>query len=198
MNIRFDKYADGLVPAVVQHAHTDQVLMVGFMNAEALERTRNTKRVTFYSRSRQQLWVKGGVSGNYLDLDDIIVDCDADTLLIKARPSGPVCHTGLSTCFGEAKNHAAILFELEKVIAERRSCPTADSYTARLLSEGINRIAQKVGEEAIELVIEAKDDDPAAFRAEAADLLFHLLVLLNAKGMTVNDVFSELASRRRG
>jgi len=198
MNIRFDKYADGLVPAVVQHAQTNEVLMVGFMNAEALETTRNTKRVTFYSRSRQQLWVKGGVSGNYLDLDDIIVDCDADTLLIKARPSGPVCHTGLSTCFGEAKSHGAILFELEKVIAERRSCPTADSYTARLLSEGINRIAQKVGEEAIELVIEAKDDDPAAFRAEAADLLFHLLVLLNAKGMTVNDVFSELASRRRG
>jgi len=198
MNIRFDKYADGLVPAVVQHAQTNEVLMVGFMNAEALETTRNTKRVTFYSRSRQQLWVKGGVSGNYLDLDDIIVDCDADTLLIKARPSGPVCHTGLSTCFGEAKGHAAILFELEKVIAERRSCPNTDSYTARLLSEGINRIAQKVGEEAIELVIEAKDDNPAAFRAEAADLLFHLLVLLNVKGVTVNDVFSELASRRRG
>ena len=198
MNIRFDKYADGLVPAVVQHAHTMQVLMVGFMNAEALERTRNTKRVTFYSRSRQQLWVKGAVSGNYLELDDIIVDCDADTLLIKARPSGPVCHTGGSTCFGEAKSHAAILFELEKVIAERRSCPPADSYTSRLLSEGINRIAQKVGEEAIELVIEAKDDDPAAFRAEAADLLFHLLVLLNAKATTVNDVFFELASRRRG
>jgi len=199
MNLNFHKYADGLVPAIVQDAETLDVMMLGFMNDEALTRTQETGRVTFYSRSRQRIWTKGETSGNYLDVVSIKADCDEDTLLIAARPAGPVCHTGAATCFGEvnAKQPIDLLRELEKVIDERRSQMREGSYVASLFEKGINKIAQKVGEEAVEMVIEAKDDDPEKFRSEAADLLFHYLILLRAKGVSINDVVSELALRRK-
>jgi len=200
MKLNYQKYADGLIPAIVQDADTGTVLMLGFMNEEALTVTQKTRRTTFFSRSRQQLWTKGETSGNYLDIVSIKADCDADTLLITARPAGPVCHTGGATCFGEAnfnKRPTDLLIDLENVIDSRRSEKTEGSYVAGLFEKGINKIAQKVGEEAVELVIEAKDSDVVKFRSEAADLLFHYLILLRAKGVSITDVVEELEGRRK-
>ena len=197
MNLDFSKYADGLIPTIVQDDMTGRVLMLGFMNTEALEKTGSTGRVTFYSRTKQQLWTKGEASGNYLEVVSVTPDCDADTLLIKARPAGPICHTGADTCFGEA-NHTDLISELESVIADRRMNPTSDSHVSRLFAKGLNKIAQKVGEEAVELVIAAKDDDPAAFKGEAADLLFHYLILLQANGIRLQEVLEVLQARRKG
>jgi phosphoribosyl-ATP pyrophosphohydrolase/phosphoribosyl-AMP cyclohydrolase len=199
MNLNYEKYTDGLIPAIIQDADTKAVLMLGFVNAESLRITQETGRVTFYSRARRQLWTKGETSGNYLDVVSIAADCDDDTLLITARPSGPVCHTGAATCFGETNlepQPTDLLRELENVIDQRLSEKTEGSYVASLFKKGINKIAQKVGEEAVELVIEAKDDDPARFTSEAADLLFHYLVLLRAKGVSITDVIEELEARR--
>jgi len=199
MELDFEKYADGLVPAIIQDADTNTVLMLGFMDRAALEKTRESGLVTFYSRSRQELWTKGETSGNFLKVREITPDCDADTLLIKAEPAGPVCHTGMATCFGteNQRSDENFLDELERIIADRQANPSADSHTSNLFARGINKIAQKVGEEAVELVIEAKDDDPEKFRSEAADLLFHFLVLLRAKDTTLDNVLQVLKSRRR-
>jgi len=197
MNINFDKYVDGLVPTVVQDARTQKVLMVGFMDRSALKTTYETGKVTFFSRSRQRLWTKGETSGNFLLVGSIVPDCDEDTLLINAVPTGPVCHTGADTCFGERNEHRDFLLELEEVIDDRRSRPQDKSYTSKLFSEGINKIAQKVGEEAVELVIEAKDNDPDLFRSEAADLLYHLMVLLCAKGIRYSEVMDVLRARHQ-
>lgn len=197
MNIDFEKYADGLAPAIVQDAETGKVLMVGFMNSEAFEITKKIRKATFYSRSRQVLWTKGETSGNFLNVKEILVDCDADTILIKAIPAGVVCHTGADTCFNETNENTNFLFELEKIILERKGGSSESSYTSKLFAKGLNKIAQKVGEEAVELIIEAKDDDDELFKAEAADLLYHLLVLFAAKGTGLNDVLETLRQRRR-
>lgn len=199
MKLDFEKYTDGLLPAIVQDADNGSVLMLGFMNAEAVEATQNSGRVTFYSRSKQRLWTKGETSGNYLELISMAADCDSDTLLIKAKPNGPVCHTGAATCFGESnqKNSIEFLNELESVIEERRSNPSPDSYVSKLFGKGINKIAQKVGEEAVETIIAAKDDDIDEFKNEAADLLFHFLILLRAKGIVLADVLGVLKDRRK-
>ena len=197
MNINYGKYADGLVPAIVQDAATGVVLMLGFMNAEALAATRNSGKATFFSRSRQKLWTKGETSGNYLEVTEITADCDDDTILIKANPAGAVCHTGAETCFGERNEAASFLDRLEKIIKDRCENPSEKSYTSQLFKKGINKIAQKVGEEAIELVIEAKDDDAELFKNEAADLLFHLLILLRAKNVGLPDVVRILEERHR-
>jgi phosphoribosyl-AMP cyclohydrolase / phosphoribosyl-ATP pyrophosphohydrolase len=194
MSIKFDKYNDGLVPCIVQDASTRVVLMLGFMNAEALRLTTDTKLVTFFSRSKQAIWVKGETSGNYLHVVEILFDCDADTVLIKAAPTGPVCHTGSDTCFNESNEHD-FLRKLEEIIHHRWLNPSAGSYTSSLFAKGINKIAQKVGEEAIELVIESKDDDQAKFRNEAADLLFHYLVLLQARQTRLQDIVDVLQAR---
>lgn len=199
MNPDFSKYSDGLIPTIVQDATTGSVLMLGFMNADAIAATHETGRVTFYSRRRQTLWTKGETSGNFLELVSIAEDCDSDTLLIKARPRGPVCHTGSDTCFDE-KNEATsknFLAKLESVIEARRSNPVRGSHVSKLFAKGLNRIAQKVGEEAVETIIAAKDDDIESFKSEAADLLFHYLVLLNAKGIALPDVIAELETRHR-
>ena len=192
----FSKYKDGLMPAIVQDHHTRTVLMLGFMNEEALIKTQSDGKVTFYSRSKQRLWTKGEESGNFLLVQDILIDCDNDTLLIKAVPKGPVCHTGAATCFRE-DNDQFTLQKLESIIAERKSDRGPNSYTASLFAKGINKIAQKVGEEAVELVIESKDDNRERFVNEAADLLYHFLVLLQAKECTLSDVTDTLAARHR-
>ena len=201
MKLDFEKYADKLVPAIVQDAETGTVLMLGFMNEQAVASTQETGRVTFYSRSRQRLWTKGETSGNYLDVVSIKADCDNDTLLIKAKPKGPICHTGAATCFGETNQRPAnpidLLTELEGVIDDRRDQKPEDSYVAKLFEKGINKIAQKVGEEAVELVIEAKDNDDDKFKSEAADLLFHYLILLRAKDVSISGVIDVLKMRRR-
>ncbi len=208
MKIDFEKYADGLVPAIVQDFETDKVLMLGFMSAEAFELTENTEKVTFFSRSRHKLWTKGETSGNFLDVKEILIDCDKDTILIKANPSGAVCHTGADTCFDEenflAKARSGkepetdnFLFELEKVIQSRKENPSENSYTSKLFAKGINKIAQKVGEEAVELIIEAKDDNAELFKAEASDLLYHFLVLLAEKNISLADVLETLKQRKR-
>ena len=193
--INFSKL-NGLVPCVVQDARTNAVLMLGFMNEEAYQKTVADKRVTFYSRSKKRLWTKGESSGNYLSLVDILIDCDQDTLLIKAIPGGPVCHTGAATCFGEP-NLAWDLHSLERIIQDRKAKPQKGSYTNTLFSAGINKIAQKVGEEAVELVIEAKDDNNELFLGEAADLLYHYIVLLAAKNMKLQDVMGVLQKRHQ-
>lgn len=195
MEIYFTKYADGLVPAIVQDAQTSKVLMLGFMNAAAIAKTNELKRVTFFSRSKNRLWTKGEESGNYLLLDSMLVDCDNDTLLIKAVPMGPTCHTGADTCWNEINIADSFLPQLEKVIQERRVQKEAGSYTHSLFEKGINKIAQKVGEEAVELVIEAKDDNRELFLEEAADLLFHYLILLQAKKCNLEDVEAILRER---
>ncbi len=191
----FDKM-EGLVPAIIQDANSAKVLMLGFMNREAYEKTRSEGRVTFYSRTRKRLWTKGEESGNYLDVKEIIGDCDDDTLLIKVYAHGPVCHTGEDTCFSE-KNDPDISFlrQLQDLIAERKKKMPANSYTTRLFEAGINKIAQKVGEEAVELVIESKDDDDNLFLNESADLIYHLLVLLTQKGFDLADVVKVLEER---
>lgn len=198
MDLNYSKYADGLVPAIVQDARTGAVLMLGFMNEAALRMTQESGRVTFFSRSRGRLWTKGETSGNFLEVISIAADCDEDTLLVKATPTGPVCHTGSATCFGDAETHPIdLLIELERVIDDRRSNNIDGSYVAALFAKGINKIAQKVGEEAVELVIEAKDDDRDKFLSEAADLMFHFLILLRAKGASVSDVLDVLKTRRK-
>ena len=190
----FEK-CEGLIPAIIQDADTRKVLMLGYMNAEALQKTQDEGRVTFYSRSKQRLWTKGESSGNFLELKDIRIDCDNDTLLIKVNPHGPVCHTGNDTCFTEINEGSAFLHQLESVIRERKNNPNDSSYTTSLFKKGINKIAQKVGEEAVELVIEAKDDNKDLFLGEAADLLYHYLVLLAAKDIKVDEVFKLLKKR---
>jgi phosphoribosyl-AMP cyclohydrolase / phosphoribosyl-ATP pyrophosphohydrolase len=196
MTINFSKYSDGLAPVIVQDVATNKVLMLGFMNEEALAQTKKENRVTFYSRSKQRLWTKGESSGNFLTVKEILSDCDEDTLLIKTVPVGPVCHTGADTCFGE-KNNSFSLQKLGQIIAERKNNPSANSYTSSLFASGINKVAQKVGEEAVELVIESKDDDEEKFLGEAADLLFHYLVLLQAKEFTLDKVMKVLEQRHK-
>lgn len=199
MTIDFAK-GNGLVPAVVQDAVTRKVLMVGYMNEEAYRLTLDRGLVTFYSRSRQRIWTKGETSGNFLQLREILTDCDGDTLLVKAIPSGPVCHTGADTCFGEENEPSEIsspefLFYLENVIRDRRTNPIEGSYTNHLFSRGLNKIAQKVGEEAVELVIAAKDEDKELFLGEGADLMYHLLVLLAQKDASLAEVIEILKDR---
>ncbi len=188
MNPNFNKSPNGLLPVIIQDNLTSIVLMLGYMNEEAFVKTTQEKRVTFFSRSKQRLWTKGEESKNYLNVNSILLDCDEDTLLIRATPAGAVCHTGNDTCFGEANSPSSFLFQLEKIINERKMNPTDDSYTASLFKKGINKIAQKVGEEAVELIIEAKDNDNILFLNEAADLLYHYLVLLAAKDLRLIDV----------
>jgi phosphoribosyl-ATP pyrophosphohydrolase/phosphoribosyl-AMP cyclohydrolase len=202
--IDFEKSADKLVPVIIQDLHTDKVLMLGYMNAEALEKTKKEGTVTFFSRSKQRLWTKGETSGNFLFVNEITADCDGDTLLIKATPAGPVCHTGADTCFGEKNSQDVRIGEAvflnylqKKVIRERKLNPTEESYTSSLFKKGINKIAQKVGEEAVEVVIEAKDDDNELFKNEVSDLLFHLLVLLEQKNIDLDEVIDVLRSRHQ-
>jgi phosphoribosyl-AMP cyclohydrolase / phosphoribosyl-ATP pyrophosphohydrolase len=195
MTIDYSKYADGLVPAIIQDDRTGKVLMLGFMNAEALQQTVDSGKVTFYSRTKQRLWTKGEESGNFLHLKTITPDCDNDTLLIKAIPAGPVCHTGADTCFNETNKSVDFIYLLEEVIAGRQQQPAEGSYVSGLFKKGINGIAQKVGEEAVELVIEAKDNDKEKFLGEAADLFFHYLILLRAKNFSLHEVISVLEKR---
>ncbi len=195
MKIDFAKYSDGLVPAIVQDYNTHKVLMLGFMNEAAMLQTEQTGKVTFYSRSKKRLWTKGEESGNFLELKSIAADCDHDTLLIKAHPLGPVCHTGADTCWSERNDTDNFLLYLEDIIRLRKQVSPAESYVAKLFSKGINKIAQKVGEEAVELVIEAKDNNDELFLDEAADLLFHYLLLLNAKGHNLQSVIEVLQKR---
>jgi phosphoribosyl-AMP cyclohydrolase / phosphoribosyl-ATP pyrophosphohydrolase len=197
MKVEFSKYADGLVPAVIQDDITGKVLMLGFMNEAALAKTQELKKVTFFSRSKNRLWTKGEESGNFLLLKSIESDCDNDSLLIKVDPVGPVCHKGTDTCWGENNTHSNFLFRLEAIIADRKNNPSEKSYTSSLFEKGINKIAQKIGEEAVELVIEAKDNDANLFKNEAADLLFHYLILLQAKGHTLSEIQDILISRHQ-
>ena len=193
----FSKSSDGVLPAIIQDSSTGVVLMLGYMNAESLTKTQKEKRVTFYSRSKKRLWTKGEESGNFLDMTDIKLDCDNDTILIKAKPHGPVCHTGSDTCFNEMNLSNDFLKELEAIITDRKNNPSDKSYTSSLFAKGINKIAQKVGEEATELVIESKDDNADLFKGEAADLLFHYLILLNTKGFKLEDVIAVLKDRHK-
>ncbi|RYD79899.1 MAG: bifunctional phosphoribosyl-AMP cyclohydrolase/phosphoribosyl-ATP diphosphatase HisIE [Sphingobacteriales bacterium] len=195
--VDFKKYADGLVPCIVQDDRTGKVLMLGFMNEAALQQTQMLKQVIFFSRSKQRLWTKGESSGNFLNLVSIAADCDNDSLLIKAIPQGPVCHTGAATCFGEENKQHDILQTLETLINDRIEKPVAGSYINSLFANGINKIAQKVGEEAVELVIEAKDDNDHLFKEEAADLLFHYLLLLKSKNIGLDDVREVLEKRHK-
>ncbi|MEW2922045.1 bifunctional phosphoribosyl-AMP cyclohydrolase/phosphoribosyl-ATP diphosphatase HisIE [Muricauda sp. ANG21] len=197
MKIDFNKNPDNLVPAIIQDAQTKNVLMLGYMNQEALEVTQKTQKVTFYSRTKQRLWTKGEESGNFLNLVDIKVDCDNDTLLVTVNPIGPTCHTGTDTCWGDKNvQDYGFLSALEEIITSRKNdMENPDSYVASLFRKGINKIAQKVGEEAVETVIEAKDDNEELFLNESADLLFHYLILLQAKGYTLDDIAQVLQKR---
>jgi phosphoribosyl-AMP cyclohydrolase / phosphoribosyl-ATP pyrophosphohydrolase len=197
MKIDFKK-GNGLVPAIIQDSSTNKVLMLGYMNEEALQKTMAEQKVTFYSRTKERLWTKGETSGNFLIVKEIIADCDQDTLLIKAEPKGPTCHTGADTCFDESNGTNALFLHYLQYVIKARKTSTADkSYTRMLFDRGINKIAQKVGEEAVELVIEAKDSDPDLFKNEAADLLFHLLVLLEAKEVKLEEVMDVLRDRHK-
>jgi len=186
----------GLLPVIIQHYLTQQVLMLGYMNEEAFQKTQKEGTVTFFSRSKKRIWTKGETSGNFLRVREMAMDCDQDTLLIKALPEGPTCHTGSFSCFGE-EDTKGFLYLLENIISQRIEAKRADSYTFKLYQRGINKIAQKVGEEAIETVIEAKDDNRALFLNECADLLYHLLILLKAKGTMLNDIENILKERSR-
>jgi phosphoribosyl-ATP pyrophosphohydrolase/phosphoribosyl-AMP cyclohydrolase len=199
MEIDFSKSAHGLIPAIIQDSETKNVLMLGYMNAEAYQKTVETGKVTFYSRSKQRLWTKGEESGNFLNLVDIKNDCDGDTLLIQAQPVGPTCHTGADTCWQTPNDPTyGFISDLETTIESRiENADSEKSYVASLFAKGINKIAQKVGEEAIEVVIEAKDDNDELFLSESADLLFHYLMLLQAKGFKMNDVIEVLKSRQK-
>lgn len=193
MNPIFNQ-TDGLIPVIIQENTTNTVLMLGYMNSEAFEKTKRENRVTFFSRSKQQLWTKGETSGNFLEVVSIQIDCDSDTLLIKVNPSGPTCHTGTKTCFGEADSKG-FLYELERTIDQRISSDDPNSYTNQLFKRGINKVAQKVGEEAVEVVIEAKDNNRDLFLNESADLLYHLLILLRAKNTTLLEIEAVLSAR---
>lgn len=198
MNINFAKYADGLVPAIIQDHNTKNVLMLGFMNQASLDATLSLKKVTFFSRSKNRLWTKGEESGHFLEYINMSIDCDQDTLLIQAIPMGPVCHTGAATCWGEIpENDISFLNQLALVIAERKNGDPTSSYVASLFAKGINKIAQKVGEEAVELVIESKDNNEELFLDESADLLFHYLILLQAKGYHLSDIAKLLQQRHK-
>lgn len=195
MNIDFSKM-NGLIPAIVQDAISGKVLMQGYMNEEALEKTKESGVVTFFSRSKNRLWTKGETSGNFLELVSIAGDCDGDSILVKANPQGPVCHTGSDTCWDEENSSkTGFIDQLRAIIKDRKNNPSDQSYTASLFAKGINKVAQKVGEEAVEIVIEAKDDNKELFLGEAADLLFHYLVLLEAKGYELDEVMEVLIDR---
>jgi len=197
MNPNFSKSQNGLLPAIIQDSITKTVLMLGYMNKEAFQKTKETEQVTFYSRSKKRIWVKGEESGNFLKLVKIKVDCDQDAILITANPQGPTCHTGTDSCWGETnQSHYGFLTELEEIITERKKTNDDNSYVASLFREGINKIAQKVGEEAVETVIEAKDENSELFLNESADLLFHFLILLKEKGFSLNDVEAVLKDRK--
>lgn len=199
MTINFNKHPDGLIPAIVQDASTKRILMLGYMNKEAMNTTQEKQQVTFYSRSKKRLWTKGEESGHFLQLVDMAVDCDQDTLLIQANPAGPSCHRGDDTCWGEVNTPSyGFLTALEEVIADRKNNLSDKSYVASLFAKGINKIAQKVGEEAVETVIEAKDENSDLFLNESADLLFHLMILLQAKGHRLDDVVQILEKRQKG
>lgn len=195
MKLDFDK-TNGLIPAIIQDANTQTVLMLGYMNEEALKITETTGKVTFFSRSKNRLWTKGETSGNFLTVVDILSDCDNDTLLIKAIPAGSVCHTGNDTCFNET-SAKGFVFELENLIADRKQNPKPGSYTNSLLDKGINKVAQKVGEEATEVVIEAIDDNIEHLKEEAADLLYHYLILLQAKDLSLTAIEEVLKKRNK-
>ncbi|MDX1767970.1 MAG: bifunctional phosphoribosyl-AMP cyclohydrolase/phosphoribosyl-ATP diphosphatase HisIE [Arenibacter troitsensis] len=205
MNIDFNKNNDGLVPAIVQDAITKNVLMLGYMNQEAYNKTVDSRKVTFYSRTKKRLWTKGEESGNFLNLRDIKLDCDNDTLLVMVNPVGPTCHKGTGTCWGEENNTSfGFISELENIIQNRKEQAEGKvaipegikpSYVSSLFKSGINKVAQKVGEEAVEVVIEAKDDNDQLFKDESADLLFHYLILLQAKGFKLQDIVNVLQSR---
>ncbi|HMV15155.1 MAG TPA: bifunctional phosphoribosyl-AMP cyclohydrolase/phosphoribosyl-ATP diphosphatase HisIE [Chitinophagales bacterium] len=198
MQAGFSKNIDGLLPAIIQDAKTGKVLMLGYMNEESLQKTIDSNKVTFFSRSKQRLWTKGEESGNFLELVSIKLDCDKDTFLIQANPVGAVCHTGSDTCWNEKNEHSfSFLYELENIIADRKINPIENSYTNLLFNKGINKIAQKVGEEAVEVVIEAKDNNDHLFKNETADLLFHLLVLLREKDISLADVITVLQERHK-
>ena len=197
MKVEFSKYKDGLLPAIVQDFNTQKVLMLGFMDEKALKQTEESGLVTFYSRSKKRHWTKGEESGNHLQVKQILVDCDNDTLLIKADPKGPVCHTGADTCWSERNHKDDFLYYLEDIIRLRRQSNDESSYVKKLFDKGINKVAQKVGEEAVEVVIEAKDVNQALFLNEAADLLFHYLILLQAKDCTLSDVVQILQQRHQ-
>ena len=197
MNIDFSKM-NGLVPAIVQDAISGKVLMQGFMNEEALAKTQESGKVTFFSRSKNRLWTKGETSGNFMELVSLAIDCDGDAILVKANPQGPVCHTGSDTCWNEENSSkTGFIDQLRAIIKDRKNNPSDQSYTASLFAKGINKVAQKVGEEAVEIVIEAKDDNKELFLGEAADLLFHYLVLLEAKGYELDEVMEVLIERHK-
>lgn len=195
MNLDFEK-TDGLIPAIVQHANTMQVLMLGYMNKEAVDKTIAEGKVTFFSRTKNRLWTKGEESGNYLLVDEILQDCDNDTLLIKAFPQGPTCHTGSTTCFNE-ETPKGFLYKLENIIEQRIAENDETSYTAKLFARGVNKVAQKVGEEAVELVIESKDNNLDLFKNEAADLLYHFIILLKTKNQKLEDIEEILKGRHK-
>lgn len=201
--LTFDKSPDGLIPAVIQDAETGKVLMLGYMNREAYDKTVADQIVTFFSRSKQRLWTKGETSNNFLHVREMRLDCDGDTLLIKVNPAGPVCHTGADTCFNESNQRQAtpgqgqFLNYLQSIIHDRKVNPSEKSYTTTLFNRGVNKIAQKVGEEAVELVIEAKDNNDDLFKGEAADLLFHFLVLLEQKNIDLDDIIAVLQVRHQ-
>lgn len=197
LNIDFEK-VNGLVPAIIQDENSKEVLMLGYMNQQALEQSIESGKVTFYSRTKKRLWTKGETSGNFLMIRKMELDCDSDTLLIQANPTGPVCHKGDDTCFAhENRSKTFFIDELRKVIKDRKDKPSEKSYTASLFAAGINKVAQKVGEEAVEIVIEAKDNNKDLFMGEAADLLFHYLVLLEAKGYELDEVMEVLINRHQ-
>ncbi len=195
MKIDFNK-SNGLVPVIIQDSNTLQVLMLGYMNEEAFEKTKKEGVVTFFSRSKQRLWTKGETSGNYLHVKEIQIDCDNDTILIKADPDGPTCHTGSTSCFKE-ETAKGFIYELEDVINQRIADDDENSYTNKLFKKGINKVAQKVGEEAVEVIIEAKDNNEELFKNEAADLMYHFLILLKAKGFKFEDIEEVLKGRRK-
>ena len=198
MNIDFTKNNDGLVPVIIQNYLNNQVLMLGYMDEESFSKTKELGKVTFFSRSKNRLWTKGEESGNFLVVKSMAIDCDNDTILIKVKPFGPTCHTGSTTCFQEVSNRGFV-YELEQTINDRIDlAEDKDSYTYKLYNKGINKIAQKVGEEAVEIVIEAKDNNDDLFLGEAADLLYHYLILLKAKGFKLEDVENVLKSRENG
>ena len=199
MTIDFNKQTNGLIPAIIQDAKSDKVLMMGYMNEEAFEKTQRENIVTFFSRSKQRLWMKGETSNNFLHVVEMMNDCDGDTLLIKVNPDGPTCHTGADTCWNEINNkgQAGWLNHLKAVIRDRKNNPSEKSYTASLFEKGTNKIAQKVGEEAVELVIEAMDNNNHLFKEEAADLLFHYLVLLEQRGIDFDEIIDVLRERHK-
>ncbi len=193
----FKKSPDKLIPAIIQDADTNKVLMLGYMNKKAFKKTRKNGKVTFYSRSREEIWEKGETSGNYLTVKDILLDCDGDTLLIKAKPKGSVCHTGKDTCFNEKNKSDNFLLELEAIIEDRKANPKKSSYTSRMFERGVNYIVKKFGEESFELAIEAKDSDDILFKAEAADVLYFFTVMLVERKIKFKEVLEVLKKRRR-